>query len=88
MAQAGGVLAYKTVGFTYKEKGAMLLRLDKVVFRRPVLPGEKLTMNVQLVQRRDPVSRLKGKISVGDKLCAEATMMATFTDPECTIGKQ
>jgi len=80
MAQAAGVLGYKTIGCTWREKGALLIRVDKVVFRKPVLPGEELVMELFFEHHRYPVSKFNGKATVSGSLCAEATIMATFAE--------
>jgi len=81
MAQAAGVLEYKFAGVTWKEKGALLFRLDKVIFRKTVFPEEDLTLRVECEHRRFPVTRFKGKLFRGEELCAEAVIMAGFTEP-------
>jgi len=81
MAQAAGVLAYSTDGCTWREKGALLLRLDKAVFRKAVAPGEKLIIEVELEHRRGSATRFKGRVLSGGKLCAEGVILAAYTEP-------
>ncbi len=81
MAQAAGVLEYKYTGLTWKEKGALLLKLDKVIFRKTVFPEEELAILVKREHRRYPVTRFKGELYRGGECCAEAVIMAGFTEP-------
>ena len=74
-------MAYSTDGCTWREKGALLLRLDKAAFRKTVTPGEKLTIEVELEHRRGSATRFKGKVLSGDKLCAEGVILAAYTEP-------
>jgi len=78
MAQAGGVLAMKT-----KEDEAVntyFMSIDKVKFRRPVVPGDQLRYEVEIIQLRKTACRFKGQAFVGDDLAAEAEFMAMITD--------
>jgi len=80
MAQAGGILALKT-----KEDEAVntyFMSIDKVKFRRPVVPGDQLRYEVEVVQLRKTACRFKGQAFVGDDLAAEAEFMAMITDKE------
>ena len=80
MAQAGGILALKT-----KEDEAVntyFMSIDKVKFRKPVVPGDQLRYEVEVVQLRKTACKFKGKAFVGDDLAAEAEFMAMITDKE------
>ena len=85
MAQAAGVLGYKTSKCTGREKGVLLVKVDKVVFRRPVLPGEELVMEMILEHYRYRMSKYSGKVTVGGIICAEATVMAAFAQSDTEI---
>jgi 3-hydroxymyristoyl/3-hydroxydecanoyl-(acyl carrier protein) dehydratase len=56
------------------------MALDEVKFRRPVVPGDQLRLEVDVLQNRGSTVRLAGKAFVGDTLAAEATMMARIVD--------
>ena len=80
MAQAGGILALKT-----KEDEAVntyFMSIDKVKFRRPVVPGDQLRYEVEVIQLRKTACKFKGQAFVGDDLAAEAEFMAMITDKE------
>jgi 3-hydroxymyristoyl/3-hydroxydecanoyl-(acyl carrier protein) dehydratase len=56
------------------------MALDDVKFRRPVLPGDQLRMEVEVVQHRGSTVRLSGKAFVEGQLVAEAGMLAKVVD--------
>ena len=75
MAQVGGVLAYKSA----KGKEGQLvyfLGIDKAKFRKPVLPGDQLRIEIEVLRQRPPYWKLKGMAYVEDQLVAEAELKA------------
>lgn len=80
MAQAGGILAFESIP---KEKqGALIyfMGMDKVRFRRPVVPGDQLIFKVEILKLRSKVIKMKGDASVDDVRVAEAELMASVGD--------
>jgi beta-hydroxyacyl-ACP dehydratase FabZ len=80
MAQAGGILAFESIP---KEKqGALIyfMGMDKVRFRRPVVPGDQLIFKVEILKLRSKVIKMKGDASVDDACVAEAELMASVGD--------
>ncbi|MEE9233171.1 MAG: 3-hydroxyacyl-ACP dehydratase FabZ [Nitrospirales bacterium] len=79
MAQVGGVLARKTsIG-----KGiptVFLTGIEKAKFRRPVVPGDQLRIEVEVVRRKDPFWKMVGKIFVESSLVCEGEMTAMVRD--------
>ena len=76
MAQVGavGVMA----GDDHKDKLALFAGIDGVRFRRQVLPGDVLRMEVEIVRLKGSVGRGKGKATVdGERVC-EAELMFAF----------
>lgn len=75
MAQVGGILARKSaVG-----KGrptVFLTGVEHAKFRRPVVPGDQLRVEVQVLRRKVPFWKMSGKILVDDGLVCEAEMTA------------
>ncbi len=70
LAQVGGVIL-KT-GEQHKESSAYLLSLDKVKFRRPVVPGDQLFLQVDALRIRSRSAHVKGRALVNDQVVAEA----------------
>ena len=50
--------------------------MDKVRFRKPVVPGDQLILKVRLLKQRTRMVKMSGQALVDDQLVAEAEMMA------------
>jgi 3-hydroxyacyl-[acyl-carrier-protein] dehydratase len=75
MAQSGALLALSEV--SEESRGLfMLTGLENVRFRRPVIPGDQLRMEVKIIRFRRPLWRMQGQAHVGDELAAEAELSA------------
>ncbi len=82
MAQVGGVgaLTLKTnVG-----KLAYFLTIDNAKFRKPVLPGDVLRMEIDLLKVKMGVMKIHGTAKVDGEIVAEADMMFAFINPDGT----
>ncbi len=78
MAQTGGVLLItllKTHDLT-----PYFMSIDKAKFRRIVVPGDQLTISVQITTLRPTRARMKAVIRVGDQVASEAELMCMVTD--------
>lgn len=72
LAQAGGAAL---LGAQAREgKLAMLAGIDGFRFRRPVVPGDTLRLEVELIKMRGPVGRVHGRALVEGQLAAEGTI--------------
>lgn len=77
MAQVGG--AYVTVVDKIEsDRVTYFVGIDKARFRKPVLPGDTLRMELELVSRRRGIYQFIGKAYVDQTLVAEAELKATF----------
>ena len=78
MAQAGGLLAYESG--TTDNRGMLIyfLGMDKVRFRKPVVPGDQLIFEAKILKWRSKVAKMSGTASVDNQLVAEAELMASF----------
>ena len=79
LAQTAAVLGAETHPEYVDHGGVLLMGLDKVRFRRPVVPGDTLRLAVELIKVRGPIWRIKGTATVDGERAAQAEMMATFT---------
>jgi beta-hydroxyacyl-ACP dehydratase FabZ len=79
MAQTGGVLLLASVEDP-QDKVVYFMSLDNVKFRKPVVPGDQIRMEVELVQNRGRTVRLRGPALVDGVVVAEADMMARIVD--------
>ena len=78
MAQAAGVLAIESMPAEEQGKPVFFMGLDKVKFRKPVVPGDQLLLKIQILKFRRNVVKAAAKASVEDKVVAEAEIMATL----------
>ena len=79
MGQVGGLLLMDTVEDA-EEKVVYFMALDNVKWRRPVTPGDQVLFEVEMVNLRRSVCKMKGKGTVNGKVVAEAEMMARIVD--------
>jgi 3-hydroxyacyl-[acyl-carrier-protein] dehydratase len=78
MAQAAGVLALESMPAEKRGGPVFFMGLDKVKFRKPVVPGDQLVLEVQITKFRSKVVKASGKAFVKDNVVAEAELMATL----------
>jgi beta-hydroxyacyl-ACP dehydratase FabZ len=78
MAQAGGLLAYESGTTDNRGKLIYFMGMDKVRFRKPVVPGDQLIFEAKILKWRSKVSKMSGTASVDNQLVAEAELMASF----------
>lgn len=80
MAQMAGVLAFKSFPEQEQKKPVYFLGIDNVRFRKPVVPGDQLRLELEIIKHRHSIWRLKGKALVDGKLVAEAELLAMLGD--------
>ena len=80
MAQAGALLAYEGAPFDPKQKVIYLMSFDRVKFRRPVVPGDRLDLHVRVERQKGNIWRLAGEAKVDGQAASEAQMMAMIAD--------
>lgn len=79
MAQTGGLLLLREV--TDREKKLLyFVAVDDARFRRPVVPGEQLRLEMNVLSWRGNFCKLAGKGTVNGELAAEATLMCKMVD--------
>ncbi len=81
MAQVGGVLARKTAEGEGRPT-VFLTGIEKAKFRRPVVPGDQLQVEVEVLRRKDPFWKMAGRITVDSVLVCESEMTAMVRDEE------
>ncbi|HSY80214.1 MAG TPA: hypothetical protein VK807_00545, partial [Gemmatimonadaceae bacterium] len=67
-------------GEPYDRKVVYFISLDNVKWRRPVKPGDQLRMELEMVQIRGPVCKMRGVARVDGDVVAEADMAAMVRD--------
>lgn len=78
MAQVGGVLAFKSS--QVNNKVVYFMGIDKARFRKPVLPGDSLELQLTVTKCRGTIWAFKGEAFVAGSLVAEAELMATIME--------
>ncbi|NQV38353.1 MAG: bifunctional UDP-3-O-[3-hydroxymyristoyl] N-acetylglucosamine deacetylase/3-hydroxyacyl-ACP dehydratase [Candidatus Marinimicrobia bacterium] len=79
MAQAGAFLVLNSVEDPMS-KNMFFSAIEKSKFRKPVVPGDQLRLEMELVKIKLGAVRLQGKAYVDDKLVAEGILMANIVD--------
>ncbi len=79
MAQAGGLLLLQEVP-DRENKLLYFVAVDDARFRRPVVPGDQLRMEVTVLSWRTTFCKLRGIATVEGELAAEATLMCKMVD--------
>jgi 3-hydroxymyristoyl/3-hydroxydecanoyl-(acyl carrier protein) dehydratase len=63
-----------------EDKVVYFMSLDNVKWRRPVVPGDQIVFELEMLQLRRHVARMRGKGFVDGQLAAEADLMARIVD--------
>jgi beta-hydroxyacyl-ACP dehydratase FabZ len=79
MAQVGGILAYKS-NQALMGKLIFFMAIDKVKFRRPVVPGDQLILELTALRTGGRVWKMHGRALVQEALAAEAELTAAVAD--------
>lgn len=80
MAQTSAVLVVRTMGAESEGKLVYFMTVDEARFRKPVVPGDQLHINIRKERSRGNVWKFSAEAKVGDTLCAEATYSAMILD--------
>ncbi len=79
MAQTSGVLLLNSIP-NPELKLVYFMQINNAKFRKPVVPGDQLFMEIELVNKKRTVVMMKGKSYVNDVLVTEADFMAGIVD--------
>ncbi|MFZ5453795.1 MAG: 3-hydroxyacyl-ACP dehydratase FabZ [Thermodesulfobacteriota bacterium] len=77
LAQVGGILALLSTPENLGNPSVYLLGVDKVRFRKPVVPGDQLIMELETIRSGKKFWKLQGKALVNETLVTEAELMAS-----------
>ncbi len=81
MAQTGGVLALKSQPeHDVQNKVIYFMSIDKAKFRKPVVPGDQVRFELDIIKHRGNITGLKAVAKVDGAVVAEAEMMAMIVD--------
>jgi 3-hydroxyacyl-[acyl-carrier-protein] dehydratase len=79
MAQVGGILAFHSIPEMVGDKLIYFAGIDKVRFRQPVVPGDQLIFEMEVLKQKGKIWKMSGKAKVNGNLVAEAELMAAFS---------
>jgi 3-hydroxyacyl-[acyl-carrier-protein] dehydratase len=79
MAQVAGVLVLKSIP-DRKNKLVLLASIEEAKFRRPVLPGHQLRIEMKVTRRKASVAKMHGQATVDGVVMAEAILMCKLAD--------
>ena len=80
LAQAGALLAAHTVAFNPETHVVYFMAIDNARFRKPVVPGDRIELHVEVVKRKGDIWKEKGIARVDGEVVAEAEFMAILVD--------
>jgi len=80
MGQAGGVLVTRSLPPEKQGKLIYFMGFDDVRFRKPVVPGDQLILELEMLKLRSKVVKMAGVAKVEGKIVAEAKLMAAYGD--------
>lgn len=79
MAQAAAILSFRTMGIKPDDKSVYYFAgIDRARFKKPVMPGDQLVLEVSIVRTVRNVVKYAGKAYVGETLVAEAELLCTL----------
>lgn len=85
MAQASGILVFQSDDIQVADGSSYYLTgVDKARFRRPVVPGDQLCIEVEFIKSRRGIYVFDGKCYVEDQLAVSTELMCTVKQPEQT----
>ncbi len=83
MAQVGGVLILRDMPDREK-KLIYFSGIEDARFRRPVVPGDQLRIEMEMLSRRNNFGKMKGRSTVDGKLAAEAVLLYAIVEHPAT----
>jgi 3-hydroxyacyl-[acyl-carrier-protein] dehydratase/UDP-3-O-[3-hydroxymyristoyl] N-acetylglucosamine deacetylase/3-hydroxyacyl-[acyl-carrier-protein] dehydratase len=81
MAQAGGILLYNSIPKP-DEKLLFLSKIDNLKFRKPVIPGDQIKLEVEIVKLRSRICHIKAKAIVDGDVVTEGDIWASLANRE------
>ena len=86
LAQTGAVLVLGSLA-NPQSKLLLFAGVDEGKFRRPVVPGDQLRLECEMVQQRPNACRMRGRATVDGKLVAEGIVLCTIVDRPAAAGQ-
>jgi beta-hydroxyacyl-ACP dehydratase FabZ len=80
MGQAGGIMVSTVLDHTDQDSILYFTGMDKVRFRKPVVPGDQLVIAMEVLKTRAKAFKMAATATVDGKVAAQAELMATLGD--------
>jgi beta-hydroxyacyl-ACP dehydratase FabZ len=81
LAQAGGILLYNSIP-NPEEKLVFLSKIDNLKFRKPVVPGDQIRLEVELVKLKSRVAHVRARALVDQEVVTEGDILASLANLE------
>ena len=81
IAQAGGILLYYSIPDP-EDKFVFLSKIDKAKFRKPIVPGDQIRIEVNVLKFKNKICQIRGKVLVEGEVAAEGEILAAVLDKE------
>lgn len=79
IAQAGGILLYYSIPDP-ENKFVFLSKIDKAKFRKPIVPGDQIRIEVDMLKLKNRICQIRGKAMVEGEVAAEGEILAAVLD--------
>ena len=79
MAQTAGILVLSQIP-DRKNKIVLLTTIEDAKFRKPVVPGDQLRIEMTVISKRASLAKMRGEARVDNELVAECTVMCVLRD--------
>jgi 3-hydroxyacyl-[acyl-carrier-protein] dehydratase len=80
LAQASAILAYKSEGLDPERLVTYLMSVDNAKFRKPVVPGDRVQLTIEVIRHKGAIWKTKGTATVDGAKVAEGEFLATVVD--------
>jgi len=80
LAQLVGVLAYASDPFDSNQKVMYFMGIDKARFRTAVVPGDRMLLEIEVLQRKSNIWKCSGLATVDEAVCAEAELLVAIVE--------
>ncbi len=88
LAQAGALLAAQLVGFDPAAQVIYFMAIDKARFRKPVVPGDLLMLEVVPLRKGGAIWKLRGEAKVDGAVVAEAELLASIQPRDAAAASE
>ena len=86
MAQVGGILLIESLQLEIGKYAILYAGVDNARFKRPVLPGDRMVIEMEAIVMKKRLSKMKGVVKVDGKVAAEAVIMASVVETDKLKG--